>query len=300
MVSKRVLLFGGDGQVGRAVRARVLPAGWELGVSTRAQCDLTRAGDIAKAIRDFAPDIVINAAAIADIDTCERDYALAMRVNFEAVAEMAAHCAEANAPLIQISTDYVFDGSEGERPYATDDAMNPLNTYGKSKLMGEEAARHGIHWHVILRTSSVFGAWGQNILTKTLHSIDTLDEFGAVTDQISCPTSADAVAEALVVMADAILGGKVDGFGTFHLCGAPPVSRYDFLQAMIDAYAPYTGRRTKLVPLRAADIAGRVPRPAYSVLDCGKIQRVYGIAQRPWREDLITAIKTYMENRADV
>ena len=213
-----------------------------------------------------------------------------MQINFSAVATIAAHCDTVNAPLIQLSTDFVFDGTEN-RPYEPDDAMNPLNVYGNSKLMGEEAARHGLYWHAIVRTSLVFSAEGNNILTKTLHQIDTQDEITAASDQTTNPTSADFVAESLIIMAKAILNGKGNGFGTYHICGEPAVTRYEFLQAIMEAYAPYTTCRPKLIPVASADIPNHVTRPSYSVLNCDKAQATYGISQCSWRNDLATAIK---------
>ncbi|OYV50980.1 MAG: hypothetical protein B7X10_00985, partial [Burkholderiales bacterium 21-58-4] len=213
-----------------------------------------------RALPTTKPDLVINSAAMCDSEACERDPHLAAEINFHAVAHIAGQCDTINAPLIQISTDYVFDGEKGE-PYLTDDPMNPINVYGQTKMMGEEAARHGLHWHVIVRTSLVFSAFGQNVLTRTLRQIDTQDEIQAVTDQKANPTSAEAVAEALMVIGGAILRGKGDGFGTFHICGEPAVTRYEFLQAIMQAYAPFTERRPKLTPISSADIPNRVPRP---------------------------------------
>lgn len=297
MQAKRILLFGGTGQIGQALQNQPLPPEWCLGAPTRAQADLTEPAAIAKAIRDFMPDLIINAAALTDIDACERDPDLARKINFEAVANIAAHAAMHNAPLVQLSTDYVFDGNDGAVPYAADAPMNPINNYGESKMLGEEAARHALHWHVILRISLVFSSYGENILTKSLRQLDRQEPLTAVRDQVASPTCADATAAALVTISNAILGGKADGFGTFHLTGTLAVSRAEFAQAIIDAYTPYSGTAPALIPVNAADIVGRVPRPAYSVLDNTKIERVYGITPRDWRDDLAASFKAFMEKK---
>ena len=296
MITNRILFFGGNGQIGRAVQQKELHKGFFLGTPSRSDCDFTRPGDIGRTIRDFAPDLVINAAAMTDIDACEKEPEKAMQINFSSVATLAAHCDTVNAPLIQLSTDYVFDGTE-TTPYQPDDAMNPLNAYGKSKLMGEEAARHGLYWHTIVRTSLVFSAEDNNVLTKTLRQIDTQDEIHAASDQIQNPTSADYVAESLITMATAILKGKGNGFGTFHICGEPAVTRYEFAQAIIEAYSPYTERRPQLLPVASADMPNRIPRPLYSAMNCNKAQEAYGISPRPWQTDLVRAIKQTQGSR---
>lgn len=295
MTSHRVLLFGGSGQVGQALRHRQLPASWELLAPTRAECNLMEPGEIGNTIQKFKPDLVINSAAMTDIDACENDRPRATEINFHAVANIAGQCDTVNAPLMQISTDYVFDGKDGERPYETDAPMNPVNVYGQTKMLGEEAVRHGLYWHVIMRTSLVFSAFGENILVKTLQQIDTKDEIQAVIDQKANPTSAESVCDALIMMGDAILRGKGNGFGTFHICGEPPVTRFEFLQAIMNAYAPFTERRPKLVSVSSAQLPGRVPRPPCSILDCSKAREVYGIEPSRWREDLARAVKQYAE-----
>lgn len=295
VANHRIILFGGNSQIGRALQHQQIPADWQLKAVTRAECDFMRPGDIGKIMRDFSPDLVINAAAMTDIDACEQDRAKATEVNFHAVANIAGQCDTVNAPLIQISTDYVFDGKDGERAYMPDDAMNPINVYGQTKMMGEEAARHGLYWHVIMRTSLVFSEFGQNVLTKTLRQIDTQDEIQAVTDQKGNPTSAEAVTEALIIMGDAILKGKGNGFGTFHICGEPAVTRFEFLQAIMEAYAPFTSRRPKLVSVANADLPTRVPRPPCSILNNDKARDVYGIQPRLWHDDLAKAVKQYVE-----
>jgi dTDP-4-dehydrorhamnose reductase len=297
MASKRILILGANGQVGQALRAALVPSDWELGAYGRAECDILDHRAVQNALQSFKPDIIINAAAMTAVDKCEAEEEKAMAANFEAPANLAAQCATADVPLIHLSTDYVFDGTDGETPYRPDDKMNPLSIYGYSKMMGEEAVRHELAWHVILRISSVFSAFGTNLLTKTLQTIDQRDELKIVTDQKSCPTPAQDVAKALIVMADAILTGRSDAFGTFHFCGTPPVTRFEFFQAMMDAYAPYTTKRPKMTPALSSDFPGFAIRPAYSALDCTRTREIYGIEQRPWKDGLNEAIQRLMNQR---
>lgn len=297
MGAKRVMLLGAAGQVGQALRAETLPGDWELGLYTRANCDITKHGMVRQALQDFRPDIIINAAGMTAVDKCETEKEQAVAANFEAPANLAAQCSAIDAPLIHLSTDYVFDGRDGEVPYKPDDKMNPLSVYANTKMMGEESVRHEFPWHVILRVSSVFSAYGMNLLPKTLQFIDSRDELKFVTDQKSCPTYAPDIAKALIVIADALLRGKTDGFGTFHLCGEPAVTRYEFTQAIMEAYAPYTERRPKILPAVSADFPGYAVRPAYSVLDCSKTRDVYGISPRPWSSGLKQAMEQLMQLR---
>jgi dTDP-4-dehydrorhamnose reductase len=298
MAAKRIMLLGANGQVGQALRAAELPADWELGAYGRAECDILDHRAVQNAMQLLKPDLIINAAAMTAVDKCEAEEEQAMAVNFEAPANLAAQCASADVPLIHISTDYVFDGTDGEIPYRPDSPMNPLGVYGHSKMMGEEAVRHELAWHVILRISSVFSAFGVNLLTKGLQSIEERDELKIVTDQKSCPTPAQDVAKALIVIADRILTGKSDGFGTFHFCGTPAATRLEFVQAIMNAYAPYTAKRPKITPALTSDFPGFAPRPAYSVLDCTRIREIYGIAQRPWRDGLDEAMTVLMRGRS--
>lgn len=296
MSKHRILIFGGSGQVGQAFcNSDNLPSGWHIAAPSRGECDLMNPADIARAVREHAPGLVINAAAMVNPDDCEAHPDMAREINFHAVANIAAQCDTASAPLIHLSTDYVFDGSDIGRPYEPDDAMNPVNVYGQTKMMGEEAVRHSLYWHVILRTSLIFSAYGQNTLTRALRQIDTQDEATAAIDIKTCPTGANSVADALITIGGAILKGKGNGFGTFHICGEPPATRFEFLQAVMEAYAPYTEARPTLLPISGAQ-PGRALRPAYTAMNCDKARAVYGIEQRAWRDDLATAIVEYADS----
>jgi dTDP-4-dehydrorhamnose reductase len=165
-------------------------------------------------------------------------------------------------------------------------------------MMGEEAIQHEHAFHVILRISSVFSAYGTNLLTKMLQAINTKDELKIVTDQICAPTPAQDVARAMITITNALLHGKSGGYGMFHLCGTPAVNRLEFSQAMMDAYAPYTTRRPPLIPALSSDFPGFAARPPYAILDCSKIREVYAIEQRPWRDGLNEAIGILMQGRS--
>ena len=290
MPSPKILLLGGSGQIGQALRRQPLPEGWRLVAPPHAELDITNSSAVRGAVQQDKPDIIINAAALTNVDALEGDLEKAMVTNFHAPANLAAQAAALDIPMIQLSTDYVFDGRQ-DTPYLPDDTMNPQNIYGHSKLMGEEALRHSLPWHVILRVSSVFSAYGMNILTKTLKLINERDSLRMVNDQRAAPTYAPVIAAALVTISKALLNGKSGGFGTFHLCGEPSCTRYEFTQAVMEAYAPRTTRRPEITPVASVVFADYAPRPAYSVLDCAKIRAVYGIEQQPWRAGLEEAMR---------
>lgn len=294
---QRIMLLGASGQVGQALQAETLPPHWELGLYGHKELDITNHSAVRDAVQSYRPALIVNAAAMTAVDKAEQDEDAAMAVNFAGPAMLAAQASALDIPLIHLSTDYVFDG-DMDRPYLPDDPMNPLNAYGRSKLMGEEAVRHELAWHVILRISWVISAYSNNILTNTLKMIDTRDELRMVTDQFGAPTAAPDVAAAIITIAKAILNGKADGFGTFHLCGAPPCTRYEMAEAIMAAYAPYTARRPKITPTVSAEFSNFAPRPRYSALDCAKIRAVYGIEQRPWQDGLAVAIRQLMQNRS--
>ncbi len=296
----RLMLLGANGQIGQALCAQPLPPDWQLGAYGHAEVDITNHGAVQKAIRDFQPELIINAAAMTNVDQCEKDEDRAAAINFEGPANLAAQCSAIDIPMIHISTDYVFDGSEGEVPYQPNSEMNPLSVYGNTKMMGEEAVRHELAWHVILRISSVFSEFGMNLLTKTLKMIDEKDELKIVTDQKSCPTYAPDVTEAIIKMSQAILRGQHNSYGTFHLCGSSAVNRLEFVTDIMNAYASYTTRRPNILPALSSDFPGFAQRPPYSILGCGRIRDVYGIEQKPWRDGLARAMSFLMQDKKKV
>jgi dTDP-4-dehydrorhamnose reductase len=274
-----------------------IPHDWQLTGLDSSQLDITNHSAVRDKVQSLSPDLIINTAAITDVDGAEKDEMMATRINFFAVANLAAQCSSRDIPLIHISTDFVFDG-EHDKPYLPDDLMNPINIYGKTKLLGEEAVRHELAWHVIIRTSSLFSACGNNIVTKALGWIDTKDELKIVDDRVICPTYAPDLARAMMTVSTALLDGKADGFGTFHFCGEPALSQYDFTAAIIDAYAPHKTKTPKLLRAKSSDFAAYAKRPLYSVMDCEKIRAIYGVEPSGWQQGVNETVAQYVQQKA--
>ncbi len=282
---QRILFFGAPGQLGQAFQYvwAQLPEkpNWGLSLLGRRDCDLTNAAALKNAIHSFKPDLIFNAAAITDIEQAEADEQTATSVNFHAAANMAAQCSSLDIPMIQFSTDQVFDGTK--ETYLPDDQMNPLNIFGASKMMGEEAVRHELAWHVILRSSWIFSAFRRNILTNAARLLEAKIAPRKNAETLSAPTPATHIMRAAITIAEKILDGKTDGFGTFHLCGAPSCSQAAWIEAVTTAYGNPSAAPTQ-------DKDPKAKLPASTVLDCAKIETIYGIKQRPWTEGLEEAV----------
>ena len=284
----KLLLLGGNGQVGRELRRSLLPLG-ELVVATRDGGDADAAADfdapasLAALIEQTAPEVVVNAAAYTAVDKAETDAAAAFRINAEAPAAIAQACVDTGALLVHYSTDYVFDGN-ATRPYREDDATAPLGVYGASKLAGEQAIRASGARHAILRTAWVYAAHGKNFLLTMLRLANERDELRVVADQIGAPTPAAWIADAT---AEIVRRGVVAS-GTWHLVADGETSWHGFAEAIVDdAHAlGLIARKPRVVAIPTADYPTPARRPAYSVLDTTRLQRDFGVAPPDWRDGL--------------
>lgn len=289
------MLTGANGQIGRALQNSNLPPQWILGLYTRSNCDMANPAQIKASVLSFKPDLIINCAGMTNVDQAEQTPELVKSVNFSGAATLAALASVMDIPLIHLSTDYVFDGRQTAL-YKPDDAMNPLNVYGASKLLSEEAIRHELPWHVIVRTSSIFSEYGPNFLTNMIDRILNQSELRIVTDVTGCPTYAAHLAEALVHMGTQILNGKTDGFGTFHYSGSPACSRYEFAEHVLAAWPSSTQPIPRLTPTISAEFAALAQRPRFSGLDCEKTTRIYGLSPKPWQPELKGVIDRILAN----
>jgi len=275
----RLLVTGTEGQLARSLseRARLHPR-IELVTLGRPELDLEVAGSAAAAIAGAGADIVINAAAYTAVDQAEDEPERAYRINADAAGEIAAAAATAGAAVIQLSTDYVFDG-QGEGPYREDAPVNPLGVYGRSKLAGEEQVRAANPKHAIVRTAWVYSPFGRNFVRSIMAAAAVRDRLTVVDDQRGSPTSALDLADGLLAMAEA--GG---GWGeTYHLAGRGETSWCGFAREIMDQCAGHGLPHVPVDPIRTEDWPTRAVRPRNSVLDSSKFEQAFGFVMPDWR-----------------
>lgn len=294
----RILLLGGNGQVGYELQRSLAPLG-ELVVTTRngelpdgSACetlDICTLEAFAPLFERAAPDVVVNAAAYTAVDRAEDEPDLAFRANAEAPAELARLCALCDASLIHYSTDYVFDGS-GHTPYREDQPPAPLGVYGASKRAGEQGIQSSGVGHLILRTSWVYATRGHNFLRTMLRLGAERDELRVVDDQHGCPTPAWLIADATA----AILRQGIQESGIRHLVASGATTWYGFAEAIFEE-AESRGllqRRPRVAPIATSDFPTRARRPAYSVLDAERVRAEYGVRLPQWRDALAATLGT--------
>jgi dTDP-4-dehydrorhamnose reductase len=267
-------ILGGRGQVGAALAARARRDGVPVKAAGRAECDITDRAAVAAAVAGSG--CVVNCAAYTAVDRAEADAQAAHRVNALGARNVAVACAAAGIPLVHLSTDYVFEGA-GERPLREDDPRHPVNVYGATKLAGEDAVRECARLHIILRTSWIFSARGQNFLKSVLRIAQSEPRLPIVYDQVGGPTPADDIARAILVIVSAAGGPGFADWGTYHFCGAPPVSWCGFADQIL------LGTGAEIVPVSSRELRRPARRPRNSVLDCSRILSVFGIEQPDWR-----------------
>jgi dTDP-4-dehydrorhamnose reductase len=293
----RILLIGGNGQVGHELRRSLAPMG-QVVTTTRSgvlpdgaeseSLDLSVPGGADRLVRRIAPDVVVNAAAWTAVDKAESEHEAAFRANAGAVEEIARACAECDVPLVHFSTDYVFDGT-ASRPYLPGDPTAPLGVYGASKLAGEEAIRGSGARHLILRTAWVYGLQGHNFLRTMLRLGAERDELRVVADQIGSPTPAWLIAD---ITAEILALGLGTG-GTHHLVADGQTSWHGFAEAIMEeaTAAGVLERRPRVLPITTADYPTPAARPAWSVLDTGSLRQQWSLVLPDWRAALVRTLR---------
>ena len=274
-----ILLTGGTGQVGQAVLRHAEKRGLNIVAPNRAQLDLTNAQSIAEIVASGSWSAVINCAAYTAVDRAETDAELAEQVNAVAPAIFAAETATRDIPIIHVSTDYVFDGTNGA-PYSEDDAVNPLGVYGRTKEIGESAVRTRNPRHAIIRTAWVVSAGGANFINTMIRLASARPEVSVVNDQIGCPSSALDIAETLLVVAEHL----PEQCGTWHFVNSGDASWHD-LAARIFANMDQRGLATPVLKaIPSSQYPTPAKRPSNSRLSTLAIQRDFGIKPRHWHE----------------
>ncbi|MFA6968653.1 dTDP-4-dehydrorhamnose reductase [Bosea sp. (in: a-proteobacteria)] len=287
----RIVVTGREGQVVRALVERAAEAGATLVSVGRPELDLERPETIGPALKAARPDVIVNAAAYTAVDLAESAEATALAVNGAGAGEVAAAACGLGVPVIQISTDYVFDGGLG-RPYREDDATGPISAYGRSKLAGEQAVAVATPDHAILRTAWVYSPFGRNFVRTMLRLGTERSDVGVVADQIGSPTSALDIADAVLAVARNLVARPDDNAlrGVFHMAAQGDASWAEVAQAVFsDAEA--AGRKPVQVKrIATSDYPTPARRPANSRLDGAKLASIHGVALPHWRGSLATCV----------
>lgn len=279
----RILLTGGTGQLGTALRCTLTAVG-EVSVPSRGELDLAWAHALIRAVRDAQPDLIVNAAAYTAVDQTESELALAVQINGDAPRIFALEAKRLNIPVVHYSTDYVFDGAKNTS-YIEDDVTALLNVYGCTKLAGEQGVLASGAAHLIFRTSWLYASHGRNFLLTMRRLGRDGKEIKVVDDQHGAPAFALQVAEATAtVITRSIVKGTVDMdrfraiTGLYHLSAAGHTTRYGFAQAILAG----TDAIGRLASVTTDEFKAPAPRPLNSVLDNSKFERRFGFRLPDW------------------
>jgi dTDP-4-dehydrorhamnose reductase len=283
---KRILVIGRAGQLATALAEKSWPADIAVACRGRDRIDLAQPAAAREAVIAEKPDLVINAAAYTAVDKAESEPELAFAVNRDGPAALAEACQAIGAPLVHVSTDYVFDGSK-RGAYVEEDPVNPASVYGASKEAGESAIRARLPAHVIIRSSWIYAPMGQNFVRTMLRLGRERPELRVVEDQIGSPTAAEELARAVEGAAGALLAGGRD-YGTFHFAGSGSTSWFGLARAIFELAE---GPRPRLIPIPTSGYPTPARRPANSVLDSSKFAHLYGVTARPWRDSLARCLR---------
>ncbi|CAB3661612.1 dTDP-4-dehydrorhamnose reductase [Achromobacter pulmonis] len=301
-MSKKILILGRDGQLGFELRRSLAPLG-RVAAFGRADCDLTYPLQIARLVRREKPDIIVNAAAYTAVERAEEDTVRAMRINAEAAGELSALAAERGALIVHYSSDYVFDGAKAG-PYDECDAPAPLNAYGRSKLAGERAVCAMNPAHLVLRTSWVYGVFGNSFLKTMLLALRQPETLRVVSDQRGAPTGAAYIADATALMLARYLARPAHAafpFGLYHLAATGDASWHEYA-CFIAQQARRAGLAVTLTPgdivaVRSDQYPAKARRPANSRLDSRLLERTFGILAPHWEDGVRHALATIADSR---
>jgi len=274
----KILLTGGSGQLGLELQSILQPLG-EVWSPSRKTFNLENPESLKQKVRDYQPDLIVNAAAYTEVDKAEVDSTLAYSVNVGSPRVLAEEASNLGVPLIHYSTDYVFDG-EQRVPYTEDDEPYPINIYGKTKLEGEYAIQESHNQYLILRTSWLYSpTHGKNFYTTMLRLFKEKETVHVVNNQIGNPTSVEFLAEATVEILSQ-LSKKEDEenrWGVYHLACEEQMSWYDFARKIYKKEKKVNiFKIKKILPISDKEYLTKAVRPNYSVLNCDYIQQKFG------------------------
>jgi len=282
----KMLLIGKNGQVGWELRRTLAPLAEVVAVDYP-EINFTDAPALRQLVAATRPDVVVNAAAYTAVDKAETETELCRQINAVAPGILAEEARKLGALMVHYSTDYIFDGTKTS-PYAETDAPNPLGAYGRSKLEGDRAVKASGANHLIFRLCWVYGARGQNFMLTMQRLARQREQLRVVGDQFGCPTWSRMIAETTALALQQVLAGPdASQFnGEYHLAASGQSNWHEFASRIIE-WMPEAERKCRTVEkITAAEYPTPAKRPAYSVLDCGKLQKTFGLRLPDWETSL--------------
>jgi dTDP-4-dehydrorhamnose reductase len=299
----KILLFGKNGQAGWELQRSLTPLGKLIALDRQDQehCgDLTNQVGIARTLQTIQPDVIVNAAAYTAVDRAEREPDLAFRINAQAPGLLAQQARRIGAWLIHYSTDYVFDGS-GHRPWRETDLTSPINVYGLSKRQGEELILSSDCKHMIVRTSWVYAARGQNFAKTILRLAQEREQLTIIHDQIGAPTSAELLAD---ITAHSIpkLIEHPELSGLYHVAAQGETSWYAYANFLLDFARthniPIKVQSDAIVPIKTRAFATAAKRPLNSCLNTEKFRNTFGLHLPPWQIGVVRMLtEVFAQNK---
>jgi dTDP-4-dehydrorhamnose reductase len=286
MESPKILLVGKNGQVGWELRRAFAPMARVVAVDYP-EIDLSDGNAARRLVLDHKPNVVINAAAYTAVDKAESDTKTAQLINGVAPGALAQAAKQVGALMVHYSTDYVFDGTKNT-PYVETDPPKPLGAYGRTKLDGDEAIRAAGGNHLIFRLCWVYGARGQNFLLTMQRLARERETLRVVKDQFGCPTWSRLIAEATALAVRQVLAAAdATAFtGTYHLAASGSTNWHTFASRIVEMMPEAERRCREVVGITTAEYPTPAKRPAYSVLDCAKLKKTFGMQLPDWEDGL--------------
>ncbi len=273
-----ILVTGANGQLGQALKKNIQSPN-SFFYTDATTFDITNKEQMSLVFEKLKPAVIINTAAYTQVDQAETEIEKAHKLNVEAVKNLSVFCIKYNCALIHISTDYVFDGKQ-LTPYKEIDTTNPVTVYGKSKREGELAIlESGLQRFAIIRTSWLYSEFGHNFYKTMLRLAETKTELNVVDDQLGCPTNANELAKALLLIASKL---SSENSGVYHYCNGGETTWYGFAKAIFKKHK----LSVKVNPVTSTEFPTAAKRPAYSVLDTSKIKMVFKIEIPTWEDAL--------------
>ena len=281
-----ILLLGKNGQVGWELQRTLAPLAQVTAVDYP-EINFTDVAGLRSLVAENKPSAVVNAAAYTAVDKAESEPELCRQINAVAPGVLAEAAKNAGALLVHYSTDYIFDGTKTS-PYVEADAPNPLGAYGRTKLEGDQAVRASGVDHLIFRLCWVYGARGQNFMLTMQRLAREREKLRVVGDQFGCPTWSRMIAEATAqALRQVLAGADRSAFnGEYHLAAGGQTDWHEFASRIIELMPPSERKCRAVEKITTPDFPLPAKRPAYSVLDCGKLRRTFGLQLPDWQASL--------------